>query len=220
LIPAPDIDVMRDELARAFEYRYPDDSSNRVRMVGILFAPPTAPLARDELVARLDEYHERSGSNIDLFWAGYGRYWGPFAPADERAVTSHDPPWLFSQTLFEEFRTEIESETKWRYSGEVDLLLLNARFDDTERAVELQLTDIPAFRLAQAKADGAIFSVASLPQDLFRYAETQSGTDPAWGFFGRESKRNIGEALVEVVLSLLRVDLRPLWKRGRHYSIC
>jgi hypothetical protein len=211
---------MREELKRAFAYRYSDVSSERVRMVGVLFAPPTAPLARDELIPRLEEYHARSANNIDLFWAGYGRYWGPLAPEDEQAATTDDPPWLFSQTLFEGFRTQMETETDWRYSGEVDLLLLNARYDDTRETVDLRLTGIPVFRLAQAKADGAIFSVSSLLQELFRYAEHQSGTDPAWGFFAKESKRNIGEALVEVVLSAVKADLRALWKRGRHYSVC
>jgi hypothetical protein len=75
LIPAPDIASVREGLSEAFRYRY-DDAAGRIRLVGLLFAPPTAPLTRDDLLPRLDEYHTRSADNMDLFWAGYGRYWG------------------------------------------------------------------------------------------------------------------------------------------------
>jgi hypothetical protein len=219
LIPAPDIASVREGLSEAFRYRY-DDAAGRIRLVGLLFAPATAPLTRDDLLPRLDEYHTRSADNMDLFWAGYGRYWGPLSPEDTKSVTGHDPPWLYSQSLFESFRQQMEAETKWRYSGEVDLLLMNTRYDEERRAAQLQLTDVVALDLARAKADGAISSVAVLLQGLFRYAESQDGRDPAWGYAGRQVGRNVTEGLTHAVLSALPADLGVLWKKGRHFRTC
>lgn len=53
---------MRRELANAFRYRYQDREVGGIRMVGLLFAPPEARLARDEIVPSLDYFHHRSGT--------------------------------------------------------------------------------------------------------------------------------------------------------------
>jgi hypothetical protein len=156
VLPAPDTQTVRDELSHAFRYRYADPD-RRVRLVGVLFAPPTAPLARDDLLPRLDEFNTRSANHIDLFWAGYGRYWGPLAPIDTKEIPGQDPPWLYSQGLFEAFREQLEHEIRWRYSGEVDLLLMNASYDKDRQVAQLQLTDVVAVDLARAILDGAVF---------------------------------------------------------------
>src|SRR6266849_104144 len=129
MVPAVDYSQICSELQRAFQYRYPE-GSGRVRMVGLLFAPPEARLARDEIIPGLPYFHYRSGPNIDFFCAGYRRY-GPDPEYNEKAVTNDRCPWIFNIGLYDRFRSEIEEMSRWRYSGEADLLLMNAEFDAT-----------------------------------------------------------------------------------------
>ena len=51
-----------------FESRPVGDYS-RVVMVGVLFAPPHAPLTQKQILHRLPQFHYRAGSHIDFFCA-------------------------------------------------------------------------------------------------------------------------------------------------------
>jgi hypothetical protein len=85
--------------------------------------------------------------------------------------------------------------TRWKYSGGVDLILTNARYDQTrERVVNhitgrykqglayLDFSTAIVVNLDKAKADNAILSIETFFEQIFQYAETQEGDDPAWGF--------------------------------------
>lgn len=122
MIAAWDYAQVCRQLGDAFRYRYRDGEVANVRMVGILFAPAEVRLARDEIVSSLDYFHHRSGNHIDFFCAGYSRY--GFTPG-ERPVTTDEPPWMFSLDAYHRFQREIERLSRWRYSGEADLLLMN-----------------------------------------------------------------------------------------------
>lgn len=98
MIPAWSYDQICKELGRAFQKRYPHRERGSIRMVGLLFAPPGARLAREHIIPSLDYFHHRSGDNIDFFCAGYSRY--GFTPG-ERPVSNDDPPWMFSDQVFE-----------------------------------------------------------------------------------------------------------------------
>lgn len=89
MIPAWDYEEVCRELGNAFHYRYPAGKAGSTRMVGLLFAPREARLAKDEIVPSLDYFHHRSGHNIDFFCAGYSRYGFTHG---ERPVTRDDPP--------------------------------------------------------------------------------------------------------------------------------
>jgi len=205
-------------LANAFRYRYRDEKGAGIRMVGLLFAPPEARLARDEIVPSLDYFHHRSGNNIDIFCAGYRRY--GYAPQpDERPVTRDDPPWFFSIAQYERFRREIERLSRWRYGGEVDLLLLNARFDQERDTATLDSTSAIGCDLDRMIKDGAIQSVRRFFEDGCRFAENTSGADPTWGFSDELGLRTAGSALKRVILALLPKKLGEDYRRAEHFVV-
>jgi hypothetical protein len=184
-------------------------------MVGLLFVPDQARLAKDEIVPSLDYFHCRSGDHIDIFCAGYSRYC--FTP-DERKVTEDVPPWMFSTEAFNRFRHEIEHRSRWRYSGEADLLLMNGRRENDESAI-LDFKSAIVCDLDRMIRDQAIHSVRRFFEDVFRFVESVKTPDPTWGFSDEMGVRIGGSALKRVILSLLPKDLGADYRRAEHFAI-
>ncbi len=189
------------------------------RLLALLFAPDGALLAREQVIPRLGQFHWRSRLAMDLFCAGYGRRGGAAAiDRTFRTVLDHGPDgeWLFSDRGFDDVRRYVETESGWRYSGEVDLLLANARLNAEGWEALVDFRSGAEIRLANAIADQAIGSVAGLLERLFEYAEHNPDTASATIFAAKQAGKTIAGSLVDVVLGALPVDVRPLWKQGRH----
>jgi hypothetical protein len=69
------------------------------------------------------------------------------------------------------------------------------------------------------KKDDVIQSVPEFFEKIFRYAEKQTGNDPTWGFSNSVGLPTVGASLLEMILSLLPADVRPVWKKGRHFIV-
>jgi hypothetical protein len=189
------------------------------RLLGLLFAPDGAPLTREQVIPRLGQFHWRSRHAMDLFCAGYGRRGGTASiDATFRTVLEHGPDgeWLFSDLGFDDVRRGVEAASGWRYSGEVDLLLVNAHLDTDSGDALVDFRSGAEIRLANAIADQAIGSVAGLLERLFEYAERNPHTANAARFAVKQAGKTIAGSLVDVVLGALPLDVRQLWKQGRH----
>lgn len=215
MIPAWDYAQVCCQLGDAFRYRYPDGEVASIRMVGLLFAPAQVRLARDEIVPSLDYFHHRSGNHIDFFCAGYSHGFTP----GERPVTNDDPPWMFSLDAYHRFQREIERLSRWRYSGEADLLLMNGMRGSDDRTASLDFSSAIVCDLDRMIRDGAIHSVRRFFEDVFRFAEGAKTPDPTWGFSDTMGARTAGSALKQVILSLLPKDLGNDYKRAEHFAI-
>lgn len=208
-------------LASAFRQRYA--SSDDVRLVGLLFARPTSQLASEQIVPNLDYFHHRSANYVDFFCPGYGMYWEVFwssVPDMEVVARVGDDNWLFSAKMFNRFREEIEREAKdWRYGGGVELILANARYDPTVVSATIDFTSAVVVDLDRATQEKAVVSVEHLFEDIIRYAESQQGADPAWGFSDHMGKRLTGSALKQLLLSILPQGLRPEARKAFHFYV-
>jgi hypothetical protein len=218
MIPAWDYKQVCRELGNAFRYRYKDRHAASVRMVGLLFAPPEVRLARDEIVPGLDYFHHRSGDNIDFFCGGYRRY-GYEVRRGEREVTKDEPPWIFSTSSFEAFREEIQRLTRWRYSGEADLLLMNGISGGEADTAHLDFSSAITCDLDRMIRDKAISSVRRFFEEVFQFAEKASGTDPTWGFSDHQGLRAGGSALKRAILALLPRKLGDEYARAEHLAV-
>ena len=216
MIPAWDYAQVCRELRRAFRSRYPDGEVGRIRMVGLLFAPAEVRLAKEAIVPSLDYFHHRSGNHIDFFCAGYSRY--GFTPGG-RPVTGDDPPWMFSLEIYDRFRRDVERRSRWRYSGEADLLLMNGKRGSDEKTASLDFSSTIVCDLDRMIRDKAIHSVRRFFEDVFRFAEGVKAPDPTWGLSDEMGTRTAGSALKRVILSLLPKDLGADYRRAEHFAI-
>jgi hypothetical protein len=205
-------------LAQDYRARHPGEVNPTVRMIGLLFVQSRLRIAREEIVPNLAYFHHTSGATIDFFCAGYGRYWYP-PPEDQEEVTADHPPWLFSLTLFGKFREEIEKLCTWQYSGEADLLLMNAHINPEDDVARLDFRSAVVCDLEKMKHDEAIRTVPRFFEDIFKYAEKAPANDPTWGFSDNMGLHIGGNAIKRVVLSLLPRKLDDDYRRAEHFAV-
>jgi len=136
--------------AALMERQYRDELSARWRggftILAFLFSPPDAQAIRT-LDDRGEYFDIRSGDTWDLFFPGYYRssqseYFESQCGASPvgRGFTRD---WFFNAREFDRFRDHVERESdgRWRYSGETDLVLANTYVPDVgELTIDWQST--------------------------------------------------------------------------------
>jgi hypothetical protein len=196
-------------------YGDPRPPNSKVTLVGLLFARPELRLARDEITSSLQYFDHRSGKHINFYCAGYTQYGGPMEDYRTFGVDG----WVFSTLKFDAFRQEIETRSCWRYSGDCDLLLMNACHDTSARRAALDFKSAIVCHLDAMKAAGAIASVPSLFERIFQYAEHADGNDPAWGFSDSQGFSAAGSALKRFLLSLLPKEIGKDAEKAAHFAV-
>jgi hypothetical protein len=219
-------DDIRRQLALAFSTRYAQGATRPVNLTGILFAPPRSSVGA-EIVPRLDDYHHRSANDVDFFLPGYGAYWPEGWVQDEQevAVTTNrangaTTRWLYSAHYFDRVMREIrEAAPGWHYSGESDLLLADAIYDEPTRTASIDFTTAVVLKLHLLARDGAVETVAELFERIFTFAEQRGDHDPTWRFSDRSGVRVGASWLESLVTEALPLSLGKVWKAGRHFVV-
>ena len=114
------------------KYEIENMKENRnVKLIGILFCPPSSPLGKAEIVDLLPLYDCRSKNYIDFFCAGYIPALHAQHGIDKGHVSVGEYlNWMFSNAVYDELIEELEKITTWKYSGESTLILLCASKDE------------------------------------------------------------------------------------------
>lgn len=215
MIPAYSYESICDELAFAFRNRYPDHAdrlTSQVRLVGVLFARPESKLSSEEVLPHLPYLHHRSADELDIFCGGYGQY--PF----DRTHVEVAERWYFSIPAFDSLRREIEGRAKWRYSGGVDLIITNGRYEGQSKKARLDFSSAIAMNLDKAKADGAIQTIEMFIEKVCQLAEKQKGDDPTWWLSDQLGLTIAKSGLKGLILSLLPKGIEPDIKRAFHVA--
>lgn len=92
------------------------------QVVALLFVQPDSRVIATAR-ARKDYFDGRSGERWDMYFAGYYR-WG-LMRGGRHLTEDQDGP-QFSPPAFNELRRQIEQHSRWRYSGDCDLVVMNA----------------------------------------------------------------------------------------------
>lgn len=190
------------------------------KLVGLLFCMPTSKPGKDEILPNLDYFHHRSALFVDFFCIGYGT-----EPSDDADRSSSQPvaivdnaQWRFTPSEFNACRAEIESHTKWRFSGETDLLLAVAR-KPRNGCATLDYSSVIACNLEEMIRDNAIPSVRGFFEKIFQFGEQYSGADPVWKLSDQFGLAGGGKLLEESVLSLLPEVVKKQYKATKHLAI-
>lgn len=182
----------------------------------ILMAPIFSKAGREEVVPRIGYLDGRSDCNIHFYCAGYGGYWHRDLVPDMEEIgdVKYDSgtmiPWAFSQRLFSDFVDSLEAKTKWRYSGDTELILLDPNVD---------LTNALVLDVAAMVEDNAIRSSAQLFEAIIQYCRKAGGQPSAYDFSDRQGLREGGKAALDSLLGFLPKPARGVWERGRHYAV-
>lgn len=189
---------------------------DKVKLIGILFVHPDSELAKKDILPRIGQYHERAGSFTDFFFAGYGAYWPPGDHADKvKAIFVDGTQWMYSERAFNEFGDELESMTRWEYSGETDLILTTASYSTKERKAVLEFGQCITCCLEELIRDKAIESVPRFFESIFRFGAKDGAT--AYGFSDLHFVRTSGKSLLDWILS--RVKLKEYYDKNKNLAI-
>ena len=190
----------------------------KVEMVGIIFSQPEHFVTKEEILPNLDYYNYRSGKNINFYFSGYGTSWSEENFPDKQfVIVIEGTKWYFSPNAFNKFRKEIESFSKWKYCGEVELLLINAI--TSSQSVDLNFSSCVTCNLDEMMRVNAIPSIKGFFEQIFQYAEQQKGTDPTWDFSDQMGLLRSQSALKRFILSLLPKNLGKEAERISHFAV-
>ena len=207
-------------LAGSVVVRKGSDESREYKLVGIMFCQPSHPLSKAEVNENLRYFHYRSGKNIDFYCAGYGSSWSASEYPDKESVSSTgSEDWLYSPSAFNTFRDQMEGLSTWKYSGGVDLLLINSFLDPNTSSVQLDLRSTIVCRLDEMKRIGAITSIMNFFEQIFQYAENQDRKNPTWGFSDQQGLAQVVSILKRLILALLPKSLGTDVEKLYHFAV-
>ncbi|WHH58263.1 hypothetical protein [Petroclostridium sp. X23] len=130
--------------------------------IGILFGDANSPFMKEYILNRINQYHHRSSYDVDFYFPGYGAYWHGHCGPQKTVCCIDGVEWLFSDKMFSDFINDFESMSKWSFSGEVELILLNYRKG------QLDFSELMVFWLDRMVKDNIIYSPANFFEMLFR----------------------------------------------------
>ncbi|MDO6650732.1 hypothetical protein Q4540_19810 [Pseudoalteromonas carrageenovora] len=186
-------------------------------LVAVLFCNPNSQFCKDEILESLSYFHHRSKEHIDIFCCGYGAYWPENKYLDLKTVTRIDGvEWSYSDHSFVAALEDFESKTKWRYSGENELLLLDV--SPSVEPDELNINSALVCNLEQMKKDGAFSSVRALFESIIRYS-ANNGEGDAWGFSDQKGIEVASSFLKDSILGLLPKTLQSSYRKAENYAI-
>ena len=175
--------------------------------LGILLTRPTSKAGKD-IVETLPYYHHRSGKSINFYLPGYGAYWYDVYPDKENVTMIGDVQWSFSNQKYVEFIEALEEHSKWKYSGESELLLIEYTNG------KLDYSNVLRFHLDEMLRDEAIPSINVFFENIFRYASQQKSLTQLSDITGLKT---VGQVTMDCILGELPKLFSGALKKGRHY---
>lgn len=178
--------------------------------IGILITRPSLATGKD-IVGELEYYHHLTGHSINFYLPGYGAYWNTEEYPDMKVVTEIDrTDWSFSNKAFVEFIYVLEEVSRWKYSGESELLLIP--YHDGK----LDFSNVAVFCLDAMLRDEVISSVSRFITELSRNAKRNNAVK---SMTVKSAAKCVTKTIVQETVELLPKNLSKSIKRGRHY-IC
>jgi len=189
----------------------------RHSLIAVLFCNPNTTFCKDEILPSLNYLHHRSKTYINLFCCGYGAYWPRDKYPDLKSVTCIDgEDWSYSDKAFVGAVEEFESRTKWKFSGENELLILDVSPSDNEN--ELNINNAIVCNLEKMKKDKAFESVRAYLESLIRYASGNSAAD-TWEFSDLNGAQVGINLLKDGILGLLPKPLQDSYRKAENFAV-
>lgn len=189
----------------------------RHSLVAILFCNPRTKFAQDEIVPSLNYFHKRSKQYINIFCCGFGAYGSTVDYPDMEQVGKVDgEDWFFSDESFVNVVEELEQRTKWEYSGENELLILDVV--KTNKSDDLNIHNAVVCNLEQMHRDKAFSSVRSLMEKLISYVKSEDAAN-AWAFSDKQGMDVAKNVLKDTILGFLPSSLKCLYQKAESYVV-
>lgn len=199
-------------------------STDLILPIGILLARPKQELTEKEILPNLEYFHHRSGEAIHFYCGGYGRYWYKDGRLYNDAINVTedkgywgDIPWKFSPQAFVHLVEEIELESEWKYSGGVELLLLNTWVNGYNELV-IDFDTLLSINLTKACKDKVVEDIQHLFEEIFRIARNQKENLSVSSLKSSLTKSSFTRSAKEGLLKLVPKNLGEEGKKALYFT--
>lgn len=178
--------------------------------IGILITRPDLPTGK-QIMNSLEYFHFRTGKSVNFYLPGYGAYWTKYDYPDGIVVTRiNGVEWSFSNEMFVSFIQNLEHYSKWQYSGESELLLVELK----DNVLSYQNT--MQFHLDNMLRDRVIGSIPQFFETLFRVCANKDSLQQISNIFGQKTVKHVS---MEFVLSNVPSGLRKLFTEEKYFCV-
>ena len=177
--------------------------------IGILFARPGSKSGKD-IIETLPYYHHRSGKSINFYLPGYGAYWYGTYPDEKNVIVIDQVQWSFSNQKYVEFIETIEKNSRWKYSGESELLILEYAEG------KIDYSNVLRFHLDAMLRDNVIPSINIFFENIFRLASKRRNLIQMRDISGLKM---LGQITLDSILDELPSFFNGVLKKGRYYLL-
>lgn len=201
--------ISYNDLLEELRNRYKE---NGTVTVGLLLGNANCNFMKSNILNKINQFHHRSNHNVDFYFPGYGAYWHGCFGEEETVSTVGGVKWLFSDKLYCEFIEELESHSKWRYSGETELILLSFKNG------ELDFSEMLVFWLDKMVSDQVIYSPSNFFETVFRLFKDNNSV---YGASDMLAFKGISESIYELIKQKIPFSelLNNKWYCIKDYSL-
>lgn len=221
MLAAPSYESLVQQLGTAFETRYP--KQRRTFATGLLPYRPESDFVRREILPHVEYLDRVSADYVDFFSVGYNAH-AFTGPKPENVICQNtDSWWTFSGKDFYTFTTALESDysvdkLRWRYSGEADLLMMNAVYHPQLRQAELGFETVMTFNVERALADKTFSSFSNLITEFSRLLQNQDPHDPVYRLSDQLALKVGSKSILARILDLLPYKLGDTYNKLAHFA--
>ena len=158
-------------------------------------------------------WHHRSEDNIDIFCVGYidRKLFDTDKPVSGLTERGTHTELYYSAEAFNDIREHVEQNSEWTYSGEADLLLVNAVRGSSECSSRstLELDEIVALDVDAIVQDRIYDSASRLMESVCRFAQdaaNQGRVPDTVDFRNREFNSAFRRQLLDTIIRSLKLE--------------
>lgn len=177
--------------------------------IGILITRPDLEVGKS-ILNSLNYFHHLSGNNTNFYLPGYGAYWYESYPDGQVVTKIEGVDWSFSDKMFVCFINDLETYSKWEYSGESELLMLEYK-DGI-----LSYDNMMQFYLDNMMRDRVIVSIASFFQQLFETCKEKNSLKDISNAFGKDKLIQVTK---EIVLNNIPSSLLNAFTQEKYFVL-
>ena len=178
--------------------------------IGILVTRPDLPSGKS-ILNSLEYFHFRTGKTLNFYLAGYGAYWPNSEYPDGKIVSVIDGVnWSFSNQKFVQFISELEKYSKWSYSGESELLLI-----ELKNGI-LSYKNVMLFHLDNMIRDILIQSIHLFFEQLFRICANKETMNQISNALGNNKLKQISK---EKILENIPLEMGKVFMQQKYFSV-
>ena len=171
------------------------------QIIVLLFVRPTAPGAK-EIIDEFDYIHHNSERYCSVYAVGYSDDFSKVGDNRYKSVSSvAGREWFFSNAEFVKFKNNLEDRIHWRYSGEVEMIILQS--NPGSRQI-LNFQNYVAIDINQGIREGYIDSFQRLMEALIRSSKSEITTKEAIDKT-RRSRYSIKGVIAETIESCKKI---------------